>query len=45
MPIAEVSETVARSQPKCSPSGTIITPGAERSPAETSRARKVIAVT
>ncbi len=39
------AEMVARSQPKFASSGSIITPGAERSPAETSSARKVTPAT
>src|SRR5258708_162338 len=45
MPMAAVAEMVARSQPKCCCRGSIKTDGAERTPAATSSARNVTAVT
>ena len=45
MPTAAASEILARLQPKASFSGTISTPGVERTPAATSNARKITPAT
>ncbi|MGC4034141.1 MAG: hypothetical protein QM754_20875 [Tepidisphaeraceae bacterium] len=45
MPTLAASETTSRRQPKLSSSGTIMTAGAERSPAATSRQKKMTPTT